>query len=90
MVLVARLQQRELVRPGGAAARAAEAVELGEHGLVALAAPRWGALLVAGWLGGIILNLLILGGYGDIAMRDAGLLAGALALNRLATAAHRR
>ena len=59
-------------------------------GLVVLAAPRWGALLVAGWLAGIILNLLLLGGYGDIAMRDFGLLAGALALNRLATAAHDR
>jgi len=64
-------------------------VEIGA-GLVVLAAPRWGGLLVAGWLAGIIVNLLIVGGYGDIAMRDAGLLAGALALNRLATAAHRR
>ena len=59
-------------------------------GLVVLATPRWGSLLVAGWLAGIILNLLLLGGYGDIAMRDFGLLAGALALNRLATAAHAR
>ena len=59
-------------------------------GLVVLLAPRWGSLLVAGWLAGIILNLLLVGGYGDIAMRDFGLLAGALALNRLATAAHAR
>jgi uncharacterized membrane protein YphA (DoxX/SURF4 family) len=59
-------------------------------GLVVLATPRWGSLLVAGWLAGIILNLLLVGGYGDIAMRDFGLLAGALALNRLATAAHAR
>jgi uncharacterized membrane protein YphA (DoxX/SURF4 family) len=59
-------------------------------GLVVLLTPRWGALVVAGWLAGIILNLLLLGGYGDIAMRDFGLLAGALALNRLATAAHAR
>ena len=59
-------------------------------GLVVLATPRWGSLLVAGWLAGIILNLLLVGGYGDIAMRDFGLLAGALALNRLATAAHSR
>jgi len=59
-------------------------------GLVVLLTPRWGALLVAGWLAGIILNLLLLGGYGDIAMRDFGLLAGALALNRLATAAAQR
>ena len=76
----------------GSAATAMHLVGIVEiaAGLVVLAAPRWGALLVAGWLGGIILNLLILGGYGDIAMRDAGLLAGALALNRMATAAHDR
>jgi hypothetical protein len=55
-------------------------------GLIVAIAPRWGALLVAGWLAGIIVNLLILGGYGDIALRDFGLMAGALALNRLATA----
>jgi hypothetical protein len=54
-------------------------------GLVVLAAPRWGGLLVAGWLAGIILNLLLIGGYGDIAFRDFGLLIGALALSRLAT-----
>jgi len=54
-------------------------------GLVVLAAPRFGGLLVAGWLGGIILNLLLVGGYGDIALRDFGLLIGALALSRLAT-----
>src|SRR4051812_24323066 len=54
-------------------------------GLLVLLAPRIGSLIVAGWLAGIILNLLILGGYGDIALRDFGLLVGALALNRLAT-----
>ena len=43
-------------------------------------APRFGGLLVAGWLGGIIVNLLIVGGYGDIALRDFGLLLGALTL----------
>jgi uncharacterized membrane protein YphA (DoxX/SURF4 family) len=76
----------------GSAATAMHLVGIVEiaAGLVVLALPRWGALLVAAWLGGIILNLLLVGGYGDIAMRDAGLLAGALALNRLATAAHRR
>jgi hypothetical protein len=58
-------------------------------GLVVLAVPRFGGLLVAGWLGGIILNLLLVGGYGDIALRDLGLLAGALALSRLAAAEHR-
>src|SRR5215218_8499691 len=54
-------------------------------GLVVAVAPRFGGLLVAGWLAGIILNLLLVGGYGDIALRDLGLLAGALALSRLAT-----
>jgi hypothetical protein len=55
-------------------------------GLVVLVAPRFGGLLVAGWLGGIIVNLLLVGGYGDIALRDFGLLIGALALSLLATA----
>jgi hypothetical protein len=53
-------------------------------GLVVAVAPRYGALLVAAWLGGIIVNLLIVGGYGDIALRDFGLLLGALTLARLA------
>ena len=53
-------------------------------GLVVLFAPRFGGLLVAAWLGGIIVNLLIVGGYGDIALRDFGLLLGALTLARLA------
>jgi uncharacterized membrane protein YphA (DoxX/SURF4 family) len=55
-------------------------------GLVVAVAPRFGGLLVAAWLGGIIVNLLIVGGYGDIALRDFGLLVGALALSRLASA----
>jgi len=55
-------------------------------GLVVAVAPRFGGLLVAGWLGGIIVNLLLVGGYGDIALRDFGLLIGALALSRLASA----
>jgi hypothetical protein len=55
-------------------------------GLVVAVAPRFGGLLVAGWLAGIIVNLLLVGGYGDIALRDFGLLIGALALSRLASA----
>src|SRR5215204_5062378 len=55
-------------------------------GLVVAVSPRFGGLLVAGWLGGIIVNLLIIGGYGDIALRDFGLLLGALTLARLAGA----
>ncbi len=54
-------------------------------GLVVALSPRFGGLLVAAWLGGIILNLLLVGGYGDIALRDFGLLLGALTLSRLAT-----
>ena len=55
-------------------------------GLVVAVTPRFGGYLVAAWLGGIIANLLLVGGYGDIAMRDFGLLLGALTLSRLATA----
>jgi uncharacterized membrane protein YphA (DoxX/SURF4 family) len=55
-------------------------------GLLVAIAPRIGALVVAAWLGGIIVNLLLVGGYGDIALRDFGLLLGALTLFRLASA----
>jgi hypothetical protein len=55
-------------------------------GLVVLVAPRFGGYLVAAWLGGIIVNLLLVGGYGDIALRDFGLLLSALTLTRLASA----
>jgi hypothetical protein len=70
----------------GSAATAMHLVGIVEivAGLVVLVAPRFGGLLVAGWLAGIILNLLLVGGYGDIAMRDVGLLLGALTLARLA------
>jgi hypothetical protein len=55
-------------------------------GLAVAVTPRFGGLLVAGWLAGIIVSLLIVGGYGDIALRDFGLLLGALTLARLAGA----
>jgi uncharacterized membrane protein YphA (DoxX/SURF4 family) len=55
-------------------------------GLIVAIRPREGALIVAAWLAGIILNLLLIGGYGDIALRDFGLLLGALSLSRLAQA----
>ena len=55
-------------------------------GLVVAISPRFGSLLVAGWLGGIIVSLLLVGGYGDIALRDFGLLLSALTLFRLASA----
>jgi uncharacterized membrane protein YphA (DoxX/SURF4 family) len=53
-------------------------------GLLVAFKPRYGAYLVAAWLGGIIVNLLSHSGYYDIALRDFGLLIGALALGRLA------
>ena len=53
-------------------------------GIAVAVAPRFGSLLVAGWLAGIIVNLVSLGDYYDIALRDFGLLVGALALAALA------
>jgi uncharacterized membrane protein len=53
-------------------------------GLAVAVVPRFGGWLVAAWLGGIILNLLAIPGFYDIALRDVGLLAGAVALARLA------
>ena len=55
-------------------------------GIVVLLKPRYGAFLVAGWLGGIIVNLLTYSGFYDIALRDFGLMLGALTLARLAMA----
>jgi hypothetical protein len=55
-------------------------------GLVVALRPRFGGYLVAAWLGGIITNLLLLGDYYDVALRDFGLLLAALTLARLATA----
>ncbi|HKR50135.1 MAG TPA: hypothetical protein VJT72_11235 [Pseudonocardiaceae bacterium] len=53
-------------------------------GIAVAIAPRFGAWLVAAWLAGIIINLLTFPGYFDIALRDFGLLVGAVALARLA------
>jgi hypothetical protein len=53
-------------------------------GVAVAVKPRYGAYLVAAWLGGIIVNLLTYSGYYDIALRDFGLMLGALALARLA------
>lgn len=53
-------------------------------GIIVLISPRFGGLLVAGWLAGIIVSLLLVGGFGDIALRDFGLLLAALTLFRLA------
>jgi uncharacterized membrane protein YphA (DoxX/SURF4 family) len=62
-------------------------VEIAAGILVALA-PRIGAYVVAAWLAGIVVNLLTADPptYYDIALRDFGLLLGALTLGRLAAA----
>ena len=52
--------------------------------LVALK-PRYAAYVVAAWLGGIIVNLLTHSGFYDVALRDFGLMLGALTLARLAS-----
>ncbi|MFJ8113777.1 hypothetical protein [Streptomyces sp. NPDC096132] len=57
-------------------------------GVVVGLAPRFGGWLVAAWLGGIIVNLLSIPDYYDIALRDFGLLLGAVALARLAQRYH--
>jgi hypothetical protein len=54
-------------------------------GLVVAARPRFGGYLVAAWLTGIIVNLLLMASYYDVALRDFGLLLAALTLARLAT-----
>lgn len=56
-------------------------------GLVVFFKPRVGGYLVMLWLWGIILNLLLIPGYYDIALRDFGLSLGALSLARLAVTA---
>jgi hypothetical protein len=48
--------------------------------------PKYGAPIVAAWLLGIIVNLLSYSGYYDVALRDFGLMLGALTLTRLAWA----
>lgn len=53
-------------------------------GVLVAIAPKYGGLLVAAWLGGIIVNLVTMGEYYDVALRDFGLLVAALALSLLA------
>jgi len=54
-------------------------------GVVVALHARLGALVVAAWLAGIIVNLLLIPGYYDVALRDVGLLLSAVALQRLAS-----
>lgn len=73
--------------PGSAhqAMLAVGVVEVAAGLLVALR-PRLGGYVVAAWLAGIIVNLLLIPGFYDVALRDFGLMVAALALARLATA----
>jgi hypothetical protein len=54
-------------------------------GVIIAFAPEVGAGVLCLWLLGIIVNLLSIPAYFDIALRDFGLAAGALALSRLAS-----
>src|SRR2546422_5498955 len=67
------------------AARTMDAVGFVEiiAGLVVALRPRIGAYVVAAWLAGITVNLLLVGGYYDVALRDFGLFLCALPLARL-------
>lgn len=55
-------------------------------GVLVAVRPRIGGYVVAAWLAGIIVNLLLIPGFYDVALRDFGLFVAALALARLATA----
>ena len=52
-------------------------------GILVAIKPRIGAYVLSAWLLGIVINLLLIPGYFDIALRDFGLSLGALALGRL-------
>jgi hypothetical protein len=54
-------------------------------GILVAVKPRIGAFVVAAWLWGIIVDLLLVSSYYDVALRDFGLSLGALALGRLST-----
>ena len=51
-------------------------------GLIVAAAPRVGGWIVGLWLLGVVVNLLTMGTYFDVALRDLGLALGAFALAR--------
>jgi uncharacterized membrane protein YphA (DoxX/SURF4 family) len=53
-------------------------------GLLVLLKPRYAAYIVAAWLAGIVINLFSYGEWYDVAVRDFGLMLGALTLGRLA------
>lgn len=80
---LAPLIPRLLHIPGHTFMLAVGVIEIVAGVLVAIR-PRIGAYVVAAWLAGIIINLLLIPGYFDVALRDFGLLLGAVALGRLA------
>ena len=53
-------------------------------GVLVAVRPQIGGYVVALWLAGIIVNLVSMGAYLDVALRDFGLLVAAVALARLA------
>jgi uncharacterized membrane protein YphA (DoxX/SURF4 family) len=55
-------------------------------GLAVALKPRYASYVVTLWLAGIIVNLLSYPGFYDVALRDFGLLVGALSLGQLARA----
>ncbi len=57
-------------------------------GIIIILKPRIGGYIVAFWLWGIIINLLSIPGYLDIALRDFGLSLAALALANLSDEYH--
>jgi hypothetical protein len=57
-------------------------------GVLVAIKPRFGAPVVAAWLVGIVVNLLTVPGFYDVALRDFDLVLGALTLARLAFAYH--
>jgi uncharacterized membrane protein YphA (DoxX/SURF4 family) len=73
----------------GQAMLAVGVIEIVAGVLVALR-PAIGGYVVAAWLLGIIINLVTMGEYYDVALRDFGLLVAALALARLASSASGR
>jgi len=58
-------------------------------GILVSVRPLIGGYVVAAWLTGIIVNLLLIPGFYDVALRDFGLLLAALALTRLAVGSRR-
>ena len=54
-------------------------------GLLVAIKPRYGAYVAAAWLASIVVNLLTFSGWYDVALRDFGLMLGALTLARLAS-----